>query len=125
MLWSDPSGVRVPISDELFRAHDGGWKLHKRGREIYTPLYAETIQDPDEIWLGVRAQPLDLFPGFLAPIITRRYIRVDPVTGVYASFDMGRRWWEPTTAFAPRNRSKPDFNYLHKQRIGKLIWKRK
>lgn len=125
VLWEDRAGTRIPISEELFRARDGSWKLHKRGRDIYAPLFAEAIIDPDEVWLGLRTKELDGFPGYEDWAITRRYIRADPQTGVYAVFDLGRRWWEATTVFAPRNRSKPDFNYLHRQRAGKLLWKRK
>jgi len=125
VLWQDAAGMRMPISEELFRAFDGSWKLHKRGRDIYTPMLAEAIMDPDEIWLGVRAKSLDAFPGYDDLVLTRRYIRADPSTGAFAVFDMGRRWWQATTVFAPRTRSKPDFNYLNRQRIGKLIWKRK
>ena len=125
VLWEDRVGTLIPISEELFRARDGSWKLHKRGRDIYAPLFAEAIIDPDEIWLGLRTKELDGFPGYEDWAINRRYIRADRQTGIYAVFDIGRRWWEATTAFAPRNRSKPDFNYLHRQRSGKLLWKRK
>ena len=123
--WIDVAGTQLVISDELFRARDGSWKLHKRARDLYTAMLAETIMDPDEIWLGVREKPLDEHPGYSDLVISRRYIRVDPSAGTFAVFDIGRRSWQATTVFAPRNRSKPDFNYLDRQRVGKLIWKRK
>lgn len=125
VLWTDAAGGRVTISEELFRSRDGSWKLHKRGRDLYTAMLAEAIMDPDEIWLGLREKPLDAFPGYAEHIVNRRYIRADPNTGTFAVFDLGRRIWEATTVFAPRNRSKPDFAYLHRQRAGKLLWKRK
>jgi hypothetical protein len=40
-------------------------------------------------------------------------------------FELGRRAWGAVTGYASWNRSKPDYSHINKQRIGKLIWKRK
>ena len=125
VLWEDLAGGKLLISDQLFRARSGDWKVTKRGREVYAGLLAEAIMDPDEIWLGLRDKPLDAEPGQTNLVFARRYIRVDPATGLLAVFELGRQFWEAITGFAPQNRSKPDWNYLNKQRVGKLIWKRK
>lgn len=126
VLWQDAAGHRVPISDEFFRTSDGSWKVGKRGRAPLTPLMAETLIDPDEIWLGVTAKPslIDGAPDEL--LIDRRYIRVDEQTGILVVMGMGRRWWEPVTSYNPTKKNgTPDLGLLHRRRGGKLIWKRK
>jgi hypothetical protein len=125
VLWSDPAGAKLLISDAMFRDRSGGWKVEKRGRDGYLGMIAETVLDPDEIWIGVRERKLDAYPGYLDQHVYRRFIRVDPDTGLIAVFEMGRVIWEAKTAFAPRTRSKPDFAYLDRHRVGKLVWKRK
>jgi hypothetical protein len=125
VLWSDPAGAQIAISDQLFRDRSGDLKVMKRDRNIYAAIIAEAIRDPDEIWLAVRSRELDAFPGYADLSLSRRYIRVDPDTGVFAAFEIGRKFWEAVTGFAPRNRSKPDFSYINNQRLGKLLWKRK
>lgn len=126
VLWEDKSGARIPISDEFFRDRSGMWKVGKRDRARMTPLMAEAILDPDEIWLGVstKTDPVSLEREEL--LIDRRYIRVDPVTGIVAVMQIGRKWWEPVTAYNPTTKKgRPDLRLLDKRRGGKLLWKRK
>lgn len=124
-IWEDVAGHRLTVSEALFQTWDGKWKLTKRGRETHAAMLAEAIMDPDEIWLGLREKPLDAFEGYSDLVVSRRYIRVDEKTGLLAVFELGRHFWEASTGFAPRSRSKPDWAYLNRQRVGKLIWKRK
>lgn len=129
-LWTDAAGGRITISDLLFRARDGTLKIGKGGRKQYTAMLAETIRDPDEIWLGLRAVQLPQFGDYEDILLTRRYVRVDPVTGLFVSFDLGRRWWEPVTGFRPtrdysKTGGKTNWNFIAGQRGGKLLWKRK
>lgn len=124
-LWTDASGGRLVISDQMFFRPDGTWKGDKRGHGTYAALLAEAIMDPDEIWLGLRQVKDHSFPGFAEPMVTRRYIRVDPDTALFTLFEIGRRNWGAVTGYASFNRSKPDFSHIDKQRVGKLIWKRK
>jgi hypothetical protein len=49
--YSDVLGDLLLISDDLFRGRDGTWKVLKRGRERHILLLADTIKEPDEIWL--------------------------------------------------------------------------
>ncbi|MFV0411474.1 MAG: PBECR2 nuclease fold domain-containing protein [Paracoccus sp. (in: a-proteobacteria)] len=124
-LWEDSAGGRVLISDQLFREASGKWKGVKRGHGDHAPLLAEAMRDPDEIWLGVREVPIEGFPDEVELMLTRRYIRVDPETALQAVFEMGRRHWQGVTGYGSYNRAKPDYSHINKQRVGKLIWKRK
>lgn len=125
VLWQDASGARIVISEDIFREQSGAWKGSKRGHAEYAALLAEVIMDPDEIWLGVREVPVEGHPGQTEQMITRRYVRVDPKTALQVMFEIGRRGWLAITGYASFNRSKPDFAHIDKQRVGKLLWKRK
>lgn len=125
VLWQDAAGGQLLISDALFRDRSGTWKIEKRGREIYAGMLAEAIMDPDEIWLALKTKPRVDQPDQTYSVLSRRYIRVDPTTGLLAVFDLGRTHWEATTGFAPQRRDKPDWTYLNNQRVGRLLWKRK
>lgn len=127
-LWTDVEGGRILISDDMFRQRSGLWKSMVRGHGDHALLLAEALQDPDEIWISLRAVPdpdAPDDPAKTAYEIVRRYIRVDPDRPVFAMFELGRRIWFPVTGFGPLNRAHPDFAYIDKQRAGKLIWKRK
>ncbi len=124
-LFTDRAGFRFPISGQMFFGNDGAWKGYKRGHASYAGLIAETLSDPDEIWLGVREIALDVHPGHFDQALTRRYVRVDPDSGLVVLFEMGRKYWGEITGYAALNRSKPDHRHIDMQRIGKLVWKRK
>lgn len=129
-LWIDAAGQRVVISDDLFIGRDGQSKLMKGVRRTHAALLAETIVDPDEIWLGVKVVSL---PGGDEHILTRRYIRADASIGTFVTFDLGRKFWTSKTGFQPARNfqratgtpSKTNWNYLHAERVGRLLWKRK
>ncbi|MFC3629002.1 PBECR2 nuclease fold domain-containing protein [Paracoccus angustae] len=125
VLWEDPAGMRVPISDQFFRDRLGTWKIGKRGRGRFTPLMAETLMDPDEIWLGVAAKPDPVRPDMQELLVDRRYVRVDPALGILSVMEIGRKWWEPVTMFVPDREGRPNLSALNARRGGKLIWKRK
>lgn len=126
VLWEDPAGELIPVSDELFRDRRGDYKVGKRGRAVYFAQLAETLLDPDEIWLGVSAKVDPVDSDLEELVVDRRYIRVDPETGLIVVFQVGRKWWEATTAFAPTNKKgQPDLKLLDRRRGGKLLWKRK
>ena len=126
VLWEDQTGTRIPISDGYFRTRDGAWKIDKRGRDIYTPLMAEALMDPDEIWLGVAAKPDPVSSDLDELLVDRRYIRADTALGIMVVLQVGRRWWEPVTAYLPQNhKGKPNVKGIQGRRGGKLLWKRK
>lgn len=119
-LWQDRTGHRIPISSEFFKDRAGKWKILKRDRATLTPLMAEALIDPDEIWIGVT----EYASKELA--IDRRYIRLDDRSGILIVMDMGSRWWDPVTSYNPTKKSgRPDLGLLHRRRGGKLLWKRK
>ena len=99
---------------------DGTWKIDKRGRGAMTPFMAETLIDPDEIWIGLVEKDGEL-------VVDRRYIRVDPDASITIVFEMGRLWWQEISAHntTKKNRRTPDFRLLDIRRGGTLLWKRK
>lgn len=125
VLWTDTAGVQIPISDELFRESGTGlWKVGKRDRATLTPLMAETLMDPDEIWVGL-ARKIDKATGREELIVDRRYVRTDGKTGLMIVFEMGRKWWEAVTAYNPTKKNRqPDAKALDARRGGKLVYKR-
>ncbi|ARE40900.1 Phage (Mu-like) virion morphogenesis protein [Rhodovulum sp. P5] len=125
-IWTDATGTRLPISAEMFRGRDGLLKIRKRGREVFARQFAEVLRDPDEIWIGVAAKRNAIDPDVEELVVDRRYIRVDPDTGLYAVFEVGRRWWEAVTAYPTQDRKgQPTIGGIDKRRGGKLVWKRK
>lgn len=126
VLYEDKAGDRIPISDQYFRNAAGELKVGKRDRAIMTPLIAETIIDPDEIWVGVVARPDPIDKTVEELVVDRRYIRVDQETGLLVVLQIGRRFWEAVTAYAPTDKKgRPDRGLLARRRGGKLLWKRK
>lgn len=101
----------------------------KRGRGEYAALLAEAIMNPDEVWMGVRAVPVDAvsgyFPAYEELMVMRRNIKVDQKTSLQVLFEVGRKAWGAVTGYASFNRAKPDYSHIDKQRVGKLLWKRK
>lgn len=120
VMFEDKAGGRVPVSDQLFRDAAGLLKVKKRGRHRIVAMMAETLLDPDEIWMGVarKSESGDL-------VVDRRYIRVDPVTAVQIVFEIGEKLWEAVTSYNPTTKKgDADFKALDRRRGGKLLYKR-
>lgn len=125
VLWEDKAGAKIPISEQFFQDRSGMWKVNKRDRGRLTPLMAEALMDPDEIWLGIAAKPDPVNPDQEELIIDRRYIRADPSTGLVLVMELGRQWWEAVTAYNTTDkRGNPDLDLLDRRRGGKLLWER-
>jgi hypothetical protein len=126
-LFKDRAGGSIPISDELFREARGGYKVLKRGREVHTAQLAEAIRDPDEIWIGVASVriPEDQGGGF-ETVIDRKYIRIDPSSGLLAIFELLQGKWFARTAFKPENKNSTstNVNAIDRRRSGVLIYER-
>ncbi len=126
VLFEDRAGDRIPISDQYFRTARGDLKVGKRDRGPFTPLMAETIMDPDEIWVGVVSRPDPVDDTVKNLIVDRRYIRVDQETGLVVVLQIGRKFWEAVTAYLPTDKKgRPDLKLLDRRRGGKLLWKRR
>jgi hypothetical protein len=126
VLFEDKAGTKIPVSDQLFRDRAGALKVKKRGRHILTPLMAETLMDPDEIWIGVARKADPAAPSVEDLVVDRRYIRVDRKTGIQIVFEIGHRFWEAVTSYNPTTKKgDPDFKALDRRRGGKLVYKRK
>ena len=125
--WETPAGS-VLISEELFRYRGGRkdkiWKMGKRSRAPFILLLAETIKDPDEVWLSA-TEKKDKH-GRLGAHIDRRYIRFDLVNGMLVIFEWNWRTWEGVTAFPPKrgNKGKTDRRQLERRREGVLLYRR-
>ncbi len=124
-LFMDATGERLPISAEMFKDHRGNWKIKKEGRHAYLHILAETLKDPDEIWLAWQ----DVKSG--KAVLRRRYIRVlqGDQDGI-AVFEIGRDGWREITIFhvtdeiVQRYGYKTAREYIDAQRIGLRIYAR-
>ncbi|TCT37437.1 PBECR2 nuclease fold domain-containing protein [Martelella mediterranea] len=125
VLFEDKAGTKVPVSDQLFRDRSGAFKVLKRGRHRLTPLMAETLLDPDEIWMGVARKASARDQDTEELVVDRRYIRVDRKTGIQIVFEIGERYWDAITSYNPTTKKgDPDFKALDRRRGGKLVYKR-
>ena len=126
VIFEDKAGGHLVISDQLFRDASGALKATKRGREADILLMAETIIDPDEIWMGIVEREIAGHKGKTERLVDRRYIRTDPVTGLIAIFELLKDQWIGKTIFAPlaKRGKKVAPNQIDKRRGGKLIYKR-
>lgn len=125
VLFEDATGTKIPISDQLFRDRAGNLKVMKHDRATITPLLAEALRDPDEIWLGVanKTDPRDSSKQEL--VVDRRYIRADPKNGLMIVFEIGERFWQAITAYnTTTKKGTPDLGALDRRRGGKLLFKR-
>lgn len=117
-IFRDKAGQAIIISDALFRAYSGEWKVKKFGRETDLERMAEAIFDPDEIWLDWGELP----DGTVRLI--RRYLRWGTDATIFSMFEFSAQGWNGVTSFSPRRKKKPDVNYLEKHRRGALIYRR-
>ena len=121
VVWRDKAGQALVISDQLFQAASGGWKVRKGTRGPEALRLAEAIRDPDEIWVD---WAWDV--GRTAPRLVRRYLRFDPTAGGLTLFEWSRAGWSGVTSFTPKagksEAAKAD--YLNRQRTGALLYRR-
>lgn len=120
-MFRDAFGQAVLISDDLFRAADGAWKLAKGARGPHLLRLAEAIRDPDELWV-------DWAPLASGGVrLVRRYLRYDPDGGGYVVFEWGGQAWSGVTAFPPYpgRSGEAQARYLDKYRSGELLYRRK
>ncbi|GAA0311640.1 phage portal protein family protein [Rhodovulum strictum] len=127
VLHVDQAGGRMPVSDELFRdSRTGRLKVGKRDRGRFLLWLAETLLDPDEIWMGV-VEKLDPDTGLVRDVVVdRRFIRTDGTHGLLVVFESGTRPWDAVTAYDTTDaKGRPSLGLWDRRRGGKLLWKRK
>lgn len=90
-----PSSDIVLVSDDLFRALDGRWKIDKRGRDQWLLYLAELIKAPQEIWRLRLGQSEELY---LLGRFQRGKQRIDAMAVFKREGDEGV-WSEGKTAF--------------------------
>lgn len=124
-LFKDVTGERLPLSAELFKDYRGDWKIKKEGRHDYLHILAETLKDPDEVWLAWQ----QVKSG--KDVLRRRYLRVLPgdKDGI-AVFELGKDGWREITLFhvtdeiVRRHGYATAREYIEGQRAGLRIYAR-
>jgi len=113
----DAIGERLVVGPDLFQDTAGEWKVLKRGRERFLGLLADTLQDPDEIWVR-----LEWLYGQERAVVRRRYIARFAVEGLEAPallvFERGSDGWAGVTGFAGPKQQADDW------RIGVRLYRR-
>lgn len=94
----DAVGERIAVGKELFQNAKGHWKVTKRGREVYLPLLARVLIDPDEIWVR-----LEWMFAQQKAVVRRRYVARFEIEGqelpALAVFERGPDGWYGVTLF--------------------------
>jgi hypothetical protein len=135
--FTDAVGMTVAITKALFQNGNGEFKWladpDKADRFENINLLAMTLLEPDEIWSNWEEDREFSRDNPDQPKrwrLKRRYLRAFEIeeTGEYGivAFEWGRTGWIGSTAFTP-DRPNPEKRkaYFDKQRIGKLLFKRK
>lgn len=125
VLFRDVVGEPLSIGEDLFRTATGrGRKLGRDVRGQYLPYLADTIRDPDEIWMTWQTLP----DG--RAVLRRRYVSrwlgTDGRVAGLAVFEEGRDGWRGVTAFPPKQGqdARRQDDYLDRWRIGTRVYRR-
>ena len=128
-VFRDVAQGALAIDEALFQTGAGEWKADKRGRGPYMRLLADTIKEPDEIWM--RWEAMRDSPD--KQILKRRYIKsfelVDAdgkKTFGVGSFEFGKDGWKGATVFPTDAATEATRReYIEKQRDGFLLYRRR
>lgn len=128
VVFTDISGEALVINEALFQDGAGRWKADKYGRGTFMPLLADTIKEPDEIWL--RWEESRDRPGTW--LLKRRYLKSFEMEGEngktfgIGAFEWGKDGWEGSTVFYTNAKDEATRRlYLEQQRQGFLHYLRK
>lgn len=117
IAFKDVTEESIIISDALFKTTSGRLKISKDMRHRYLGVMAQTIKDPDEIWLVWEEFPEKRWT------LRRKYLAQWDVEGQdapgFVLFDTSNDGWNGVTTFKPK---KPA--YIDRQRKGALIYRR-
>lgn len=111
VLFRDKAGQAIALSPQIFTRPDGSLKLATDRKRSLERL-AETIIDPDEIW--VRWEQNRKTGRWH---LVRHYLRAAQGKGMFSVFRFGADGWDGVTAFPARP------NYLDRYRTGRLLYR--
>jgi hypothetical protein len=121
VVYQDKMGESLQVGKELFLdrvgKHGGQYKATARGRERFLPMLAETIKDPDEIWVR-----MEWHAEKEKYVVRRRYIanwELEDGTAGLAVFETGLDGWAGITTHHTE-----DLKYLDKSRQGIRLYSR-
>lgn len=125
VVFKDVTKAPLAIDEALFKDGAGNWKADKNGRGPYLRLLADTLKEPDEIWL--RWEESRDNPGQW--LLKRRYIRGFEITGEngpqygLSVFEYGKDGWSGSTAMVAQPSRGPAARrrYIERQRDGFLL----
>ena len=113
----DVIGERLVVGKELFQTAQGDWKVQKLGREVFIPLLARALLEPDEIWVR-----LEWLYALGKAVVRRRYIARFAVEGqevpTLAVFELGADGWAGVTTFQGAAQTSQDW------RVGTRLYAR-
>lgn len=113
----DAIGERLAVGKELFQTAQGDWKVQKLGREVFIPLLARALLEPDEIWVR-----LEWLYALGKAVVRRRYIARFAVEGqevpTLAVFELGSDGWAGVTTFQGAAQTSQDW------RVGTRLYSR-
>jgi len=120
-VFTDVTGEAVIISSELFKYASGEWKMGSRTRSGEINMLAETIKDPDEVWVRMAWHRGDQQTMVERTYISRYTIGEQEFTSlVVMRYGKG---WSGTTAHTT-NRNDELLNKISKNRKGVRLFKR-
>lgn len=117
-IFRDVLGDRLVIGKALFTDAKGNLKADKRGRGAWISMLAETLINPDEVWVR-----LEWLHSVQKAVVRRRYIAQYLIEGQEAPglavFETGADGWTGVTTFQGVEQSANDW------RIGVRLYRRK
>lgn len=117
-LMVDVIGEHLVVGAKLFQGVQGEWKVLKRGRERYLPLLAQTLQEPDEVWVRI-----EWMHAQQKAVVRRRYVARFAMQGQETPglvvFELGADGWAGVTAFPPASST-----YVEDLRVGVRLYRR-
>ena len=118
-VWRDATGMALPVSDDLFRTAQGEYKFRKRGRDAHLARLAESLLDPDEVWVNWGRDGQGGWHLF------RHYLRWDGDAGALLIFQWSRLGWHGVTALRTDAKTRAARErYVNRQRQGALLYRR-
>lgn len=128
VVFEDVTGAPLVIDEALFQDGAGKWKATKDGRGPFMRVLADTVKEPDEVWLRWEESREASGPWRLK----RRYIRSVEIVGSdgpqygLSVFEYGKDGWSGSTAMMSQADRGPAarLRYIERQRDGFLLYRK-